>query len=189
MHGVAHPTTLESYELLAQLYTSTAQSYQRDVNTDKANAGLAADYFRKAILVHEDVLRWVVSEATGGEVGDDNDDEEDTAASILADHGVKTDGAANGDSSSYLDAGKRSELIAKHMRLLKLAVQRHGSWPKEYATYEQLNAQLFRVFPEALKGYDGVEKWQLKSFGSGKAEAQAGAFDASSVGTWEVLVH
>lgn len=139
--------------------------------------------------MHEYLLRWITSDATGGEVGgDDGDDDEDTAASILADHDVQTNGAANGAHSAALDTKTRAELITKHLRLLKLAIQRLGAWPKEYAAYEQLNAQLFRVFPEALKGHEGVEKWQLKSFGSGKAESQAGAFDAGRLGSWEVLV-
>ena len=191
VHGVTNPATIESYELLAQLYTSTAQSYQREANSDKANAGLAAEYFKKAIIVHEDILRWVVNEATGGEM-DDDDGEEDTAASILADHGIQTNGSANGDhssASSGLDSKKRSELVAKHLRLLKLAVQRLGAWPKDYAAYEHLNAQLFRVFPEGLKGYEGVEKWQVKSYGYGKAESQAGALEAGNLGSWEVLAH
>ena len=141
--------------------------------------------------MHEDVLRWVVNEATGGDLGDD-DGEEDTAASILADHGVQTNGSANSDhisSAGGLDSKKRSALVAKHLRLLKLAVQRLGAWPKDYAAYEYLNAQLFSVFPEGLKGYEGVEKWQVKSYGGGKAESQAGALEAGNLGSWEVLAH
>lgn len=80
----------------------------------------------------------------------------------------------------------RSRLVKEHLHLLKLAYQRLGQWPKQYAVYEKLNADLFKVFPSELKGSEGVEKWQAKGFGSGKAESNDGVFRGNS--SWEILV-
>ena len=70
-----------------------------------------------------------------------------------------------------------------HLRLLKFAYQRYGDWPKSYATYEKLNADVFRYFE--LKGIEGVEKWNAKAFGRGKAESGEGTFAAIS--DWDIL--
>lgn len=181
VHGIKHRATLETYDLLAQLYTTTGQNYQREVSKDSTAAGLAADHFKKAILVHEDVLRWLLSDSTGGAAGADDDDD-DTAASILAEHGVHHEAE---QAESSLSDSQRSELIKHHLHLLKLSYQRLGSWPKPYASYERLNADLFKAFGENLKGVEGVEKWQAKGFGGGKAESNEGTFGGSS--SWEIL--
>ncbi|EME41438.1 hypothetical protein DOTSEDRAFT_46432 [Dothistroma septosporum NZE10] len=191
VNGIKHPATLETYDLLAQLYTSIGQNYQKETASDKAAAGLAAEHFKKAIFVHEDILRWLLNSTEGGAAAVDDDDD-DMAATILAQHGVSVekvgdaaiDGAAENDNG--IDAAKRSELVRRHMHLLKLAYQRLGSWPKPYAQYEKLNADLFKSFGEVLKGAEGVEKWQIKGFGGGKAESTEGTFTAQSR-KWEIL--
>ncbi|CZT25011.1 related to NACHT domain protein [Ramularia collo-cygni] len=182
VNGVRHPATLDSYKLLAQLYTSTGLAYQKEAASDKAAGGLAADHFKKAILVHEDVLRWLLSDsADGASVGDD--EEEDTAVSILAEHGVDVTKQGGVDA---IDDTKRGELVKQHLHLLRLAYQRLGSWPKSFDAYERLNAELFRVFAEQLKGVEGVEKWSAKGFGAGKAESHEGTFQGTR--NWEILV-
>jgi hypothetical protein len=172
-HGPRAPVTLETYELLAELYTSTALSYQKDPKT----ASLATEFFKKAVSVHEDILRLVVNEQSDGH--DDSDDEFDTTAALLAKEGVKVK-RQDSHSSPALDteAVDKSALALKHFNLLKLAYQRLGGWPKSYADYERLNAQVFRVFgaEQEWKGVQGTEKWDAKSFGSGKAESQEGVF-------------
>lgn len=182
VNGIRHPATLDAYKLLAQLYTSTGLAYQNEAGSDKAAGGLAADHFKKAIIVHEDVLRWLLSETTGGASGGD-DEEEDTAASILADHGVDVSRESN---VNGIDDARRGELVKQHLHLLRLGYQRLGSWPKTYAAYERLNAELFRTYGEQLKGVEGVEKWNAKGFGSGKAESNEGTFQGTS--KWEILV-
>lgn len=181
VHGIKHKATLETYDLLAQLYTTTGQYYQREVGRDNAAAGLAADHYKKALFIHEDVLRWLLNDRTGGSAGGDDDDD-DTAASILADHGIKHEAEQSGNS---LSDAQRNELIKHHLHLLKLAYQRLGQWPKQYAQYEKLNADLFRAFGDQLKGFEGVEKWQAKGYGGGKAESNEGTFAGSS--SWEIL--
>ena len=180
-HGVRHPATLETYGLLAQLYTSTGQSYQRSVEKDKSNASIASDYFKKAVLVHEDILRWLVGGENQGAGGEDDD--EDTAATILKEHGVEVD--EDNDGRADEEIVDKDKLVKMHMGLLKLAFQRLGAWPKQYGAYERLNAEVFRVFGAQLKGVEGVEKWQVKGFGAGKAESNDGAF--SGVKDWEIL--
>lgn len=182
VNGIRHPATLDAYKLLAQLYTSTGLAYQKEAGSDKAAGGLAADHFKKAIVVHEDVLRWLLSDSTGGAAGGD-DEQEDTAAAILAEHGVDVSRESN---VNGIDDARRGELVKQHMHLLRLGYQRLGSWPKSYSAYERLNAELFSNFGEQLKGVEGVEKWNAKSYGSGKAESQEGTFQGTT--KWEILV-
>jgi hypothetical protein len=190
-HGPRAAVTIETYELLAELYTSTGLSYQKDPKTH----GLATDFFKKAVGVHEDILRLVA----GGQedLGEDSDDDDlDTAAALLAREGVKVKDPvshttpAHASSESQVD---KSALALKHLRLLKLAFQRLGGWPKAYTDYERLNAQIFRTFgaEKAWKGVEGTEKWDAKGFGSGKAESGEGAFEGVKewgFGSEEVLL-
>ncbi|KAH3949571.1 hypothetical protein HBH64_038280 [Parastagonospora nodorum] len=187
-HGPRAPVTIETYELLAELYTSTALTYQKDAKT----AGLASEFFKKAVGVHEDVLRLVVNHQGGSE--DESDDELDTTAALLAKEGVKVK-RHDGQNAPALDAAQidRSALALKHLNLLKMAYQRLGGWPKSYSEYEHLNAQLFRVFgaESGWKGVQGTEKWDAKGFGNGKAESQDGAFNGLedwSFGSEEVIL-
>jgi hypothetical protein len=90
-------------------------------------------------------------------------------------------GSENGQYSEYLDNSTidKSALALRHLYLLKLAYQRLGSWPKPYAEYERLNADIFRGFggEQQWKGAQGIEKWEAKGFGTGKAEADQGIFE------------
>ncbi|WPH04769.1 Hypothetical protein R9X50_00766400 [Acrodontium crateriforme] len=183
VQGIRAKSTLDIYALLAQLYTSNGQIYQKSASSDKAAAGLAAIYFKKAVLVHEDILRWLISDTE--KVSSDQDvdgDDDDTAASILAEHGVKVNAEKNKDE---LSATAKAELVKTHLLLLKYSYQRLGSWPKSYAIYERLNAALFRTFGSQLSGIEGVEKWQAKGFGQGKAQSNDGNF--VQVESWEIL--
>ncbi|KAL4803383.1 NACHT domain protein [Aspergillus unguis] len=144
VHGARHPSTAELTVLLSQMYTSVAQGYQ-----DKpAHRELAAQYYRKAAGLHENALRVFIDPDT------DSVDEVSPPSSPGA--------------GSDTETGKA---VRQHLHLLKLAVERLGSWPKEYAEYEHLSADLFQRFRDDLKGEKGVENWNLKQFGSGKAEA------------------
>ncbi|SMQ47748.1 unnamed protein product [Zymoseptoria tritici ST99CH_3D7] len=188
VNGARAPATIDAYDLLAQLYTSNGQSYQREAATDKSAASLAQDHFKKSLLVHEDILRWLLSESSDGTAaGSDDDDDDDFAASLLAEHGVQHHSHTNGDAAQEDGSthARRGELVKRHLQLLKLDFQRHGGFPKEFASYERLNAELFRTFGEQLKGVEGVEKWSAKVHGGGKAESQEGVF--ANEGDWEIL--
>lgn len=103
--------------------------------------------------------------------------------SILKDHGVSIDEDDDGiDDDEQVD---RPALVKQHLKLLKLAYQRLGKWPKNYAVYEKLNADVFHTFASDLKGVEGVEKWNAKTFGAGKAESNEDEF--KGVNDWEIL--
>ncbi|KAF2130419.1 hypothetical protein P153DRAFT_314293 [Dothidotthia symphoricarpi CBS 119687] len=173
-HGPRAPITIETYELLAQLYTSTGQSYQAKTASDPSAQSLARDYFKKALGVHEDILRVVVREKD-----DDSDEEDEATAYLLAKEGVSVS-TSNGQHVKALDADSidRSAIALRHLHLLKLAYQRLGAWPKSNDEYIRLNAQVFGAFgsESSWKGVQGVERWDAKQFGSGKAESQEGVF-------------
>lgn len=175
VHGPRAPITIETYELLAQLYTSMGQTYQSKGASEKTGP-LAQEYFKKALGVHEDILRLVEHEHGSGY---DSDDELDTTAYLLAKEGVDVK-EQKGQPTSALDTQNidNSMIALRHLQLLKLAYQRLGGWPKSYNEYERLNAQVFRTFGAEAKwkGIQGTEKWSAKEFGNGKAESQAGGF-------------
>ncbi|CAN9103516.1 unnamed protein product [Alternaria alternata] len=178
-HGPRAPVTIETYELLAQLYTSTGNKYQAQAAKGEKTAGLAADYFKKAIGIHEDILRVLVNDPANS-ANEDEDDDDDTTAELLAREGVNVNNAPSSPPSAAVDSNTldKSATALKHLHLLKLAYQRYGGWPKSYDEYEHLNAQLFRVFGSEgkWKGVEGTEKWDAKAFGAGKAESQEGGF-------------
>lgn len=151
------------------------QTYQAKASSEKTGP-LAVEYFKKALGVHEDILRLVVHEHGAG---DDLDDELDTTAYLLAKEGINV--KKQGDQPTQaLDAENidKSAIALRHLQLLKLAYQRLGGWPKSYEEYERLNAQVFRTFggDAKWKGVQGTEKWSAKDFGNGKAESQDGTF-------------
>jgi len=134
-------------------------------------------------------------ESGGREDGDadDSDDELDSTAAILAEHGVSvkgsTTGAQNGtqEEAPALSEAEKASTAKRHFMLLKLAYQRLGGWPKQASEYERLNADAFRVFgtTQEWKGLEGVEKWSVKGFGAGNAESEYGVFKETGVGSWE----
>ncbi|KAF7594203.1 hypothetical protein BBP40_009907 [Aspergillus hancockii] len=158
VYGARHSNTLEMSILLSQLYTSIAQKYQ----ATKDGQDLAQRYYKKGAALHENILRafleYAVDESEGSVDGSLN-------------------GSVNGDSSVFdlqysQTTAPKGEQIRTHLKLLKLAVERLGGWPKDYSEYERLNSDLFREFPEELESVQGVEMWNLKAFGSGKAESR-----------------
>ena len=153
VHGPAHPSTVEMSVLLSQMYTSVAQGYQNKEDQRE----LAYQYYKKAAGLHENSLRALVDPSSASIAGTDG-------FSSSSSSEPSSPGGESGTESS----GKRAK---KHLHLLKLAIERLGNWPKDYKEYEQLNSDLFTAFGNDLKGVEGVEKWNLKQFGSGRAEA------------------
>ncbi|CAI6335559.1 unnamed protein product [Periconia digitata] len=179
-HGPRAPVTVDTYELLAELYTSTGLTYQAKAETEKTGH-LAKEYFKKALFAHEDILRFLTQED-----GEEDSEDEDTAATLLAENTGSTNGSVDGRFAESLDQSashvNRPVLAIRHLQLLKLAFQRLGGWPKQLSEYERLNTNLSREFSghEAWKGTQGVEKWSAREFGNGKAEKQEGVFEGVS---------
>ncbi|KAL4895080.1 hypothetical protein BDV59DRAFT_159644 [Aspergillus ambiguus] len=184
VHGARHPSTLEMSVLLSQVYTGIAQRYQ----AHKDGKELAKRYYKKSVALHESILR-AFSDPTTADM------------EYSMDGSMSVDGSTFeldlSDSTLSASALSPGEYVRNHFKLLKLSAERLGDWPKNYAEYEHLNADLFRQFPEDLKGFEGVEKWNLKSFGGGKAESNEDQvnlqftdwqlFDPQVVATGEVV--
>lgn len=171
VHGARHPSTLEMSVLLSQLYTGVAQRYQ----SHKDGHDMANRYYKKSAAVHENILR-VFSDPSYA----------DLESSL--DASMSLDGSAFefdlGDSQISLPDGHH---VRQHLHLLKLAAERLGDWPKDYSEYERLNADVFREFKDDLSGVEGAEKWNLKAFGSGKAESNEDMLNAD-LKSWELVV-
>jgi len=153
VHGPRHPSTVEMTILLSQMYTSVAQGYQ----TQKSRRKLAYQYYRKAAALHENALRVFIDPSSAPASDVDMD--------VIS--GISSPSSASNPDENTED-GKH---VRQHLHMLKLAVERLGNWPKDYSEYERLNRDLFSTFANDLKGVEGVEKWNLQSFGSGQAEA------------------
>lgn len=97
---------------------------------------------------------------------------------------MQVDGEAQDGEEESVDG---SAAIKHHLQLLKLAYQRFGQWSKPYGAYETLDAEIFKQYGTELKGVEGVEKWQAKGFGGGKAENGEGAFAPPQ--QWDILVN
>ncbi|KAL4998513.1 hypothetical protein BDV10DRAFT_166715 [Aspergillus recurvatus] len=160
VHGARHPNTLQMSVLLSQLYTGIGQRYQAHKDAQE----LANRYYKRAAALHENILRALSDPSFA-----------DMDGSL--DGGMSTDGSVLDLDSDLANAALSDDQVRHHFKLFKLAIQRLGGWPKDYSEYERLNADLFREYPEALKGIEGVEKWDLKSFGAGKAESDEDQVD------------
>jgi hypothetical protein len=156
VNGPRHPSTLEMSTLLTQLYTGIAQHYQ----SQKDGQHMANKYYKKSASIHENLLRVFVDPGFADFEG-------------VLEGSWSMDGSAYdvdlADSSNSHSSGFDGEHVRQHLQLLKLSVQRLGDWPKNYSEYKSLNDELFLEFRDELHGVEGVEKWDLKSFGSGKA--------------------
>ncbi|KAH1299726.1 hypothetical protein KXX11_006190 [Aspergillus fumigatus] len=170
VHGACHPATLDSSVLLSQLYIGVGLRYQSHKNGQE----MANRYYKKSAALHELLLR-NFSDPSFAEL------------ECGLDNSMSLDGSAYdfdlGEPIGHVPDG---ESVRRHLYLLKLAVQRLGDWPKDYSEYERLNADLFREFASDLKGVEGVEKWDLKAYGAGKAEGNADILDTEFKG-WEFL--
>jgi hypothetical protein len=147
---------------LSQLYVSTGLSLQ----STKGAGDLARRYYKRAAGVHESVLRSLTLDPLGL-----NEDDDVTVLSSDPEP-LELSGIVSKDAS-------QGTYARRHLVLLKLALERFGDFPKGYAEYEQLNADVFRTFSEDLRGVEGVEKWNVKKFGNGKAGSDEGALDVN----------
>lgn len=162
VHGPRHPATIEMTVLLSQMYTSVAQGYQNH----KESREMAFRYYKKAASLHENALRVFVDPTISGDM----------------DEGFESGFASPGRSPSPGSDDAEGKYVRQHLHLLKLAVERLGEWPKEYSEYERLSSDVFKAYRQDLDGVEGVEKWNLKNFGSGRAEAADDLIMASSSG-------
>ncbi|ORY54739.1 uncharacterized protein BCR38DRAFT_529142 [Pseudomassariella vexata] len=167
VHGARDQQTLGIYTLLGSLYTSMAAYHlkqQKQEGDGKRGAELAQMYFRKAIRVHEDVLKLLVDAENEG--SDDDDEDLDSELGSSRSGVTRVPG--------YLGT-RRDEIerVRRHLRLLKLAVQRFGGWGKAVGEYEMLTRRIQDLYGGELKMSEEqilAKKWKLDGFGQGKAE-------------------
>lgn len=169
VYGSSHLATLEMNIFLSQLYVSTGLALQ----STKGAGDLAPRYYKRAIGVHENVLRSLTLDPLGL-----NEDDDVTVLSSDPEP-LELSGVVSKDAS-------QGTYARRHLVLLKLALERFGDFPKGYAEYEQLNADVFHTFSEDLRNVDGVEKWNIKKYGNGKAESDEGALDVN-VKDWALI--
>ncbi|KAJ5158863.1 uncharacterized protein N7500_008514 [Penicillium coprophilum] len=152
VHGPRHPSTVEMTVLLSQMYTGVAQGYQ----SQKGRRELAFRYYRKAAALHENALRVFI----------------DPSSASVSDVDVDTISEMSSPSpASSPGENAEGKYVRQHLQMLKRSIERLGDWPKEYSEYESLNHDLFTTFANDLEGVEGVDKWNLQSSGSGRAEA------------------
>lgn len=213
VHGARHSRTLDTMSLLAELYTSSAQYYQSisapvvngksSASADK-NREMARVYLKKACAVHEDALKLLVDKA--GDDGEISDDESVSSRGSRAASPSFMRKSSYASTSSHghhhHDGHRRRSSITReqevsavetHLRLLKIALQRLGTWARYAGEYERLTARVWDDFGNELKA-DGVKedqvlskKWKLEGYGNGRSEGAVteGAFEAPQ--TWEVV--
>jgi hypothetical protein len=157
VHGPRHSSTVEMTVLLSQMYTSVAQGYQGTAD----HRELATQYYKKAAALHENALRVFVDPSSAATAID--------ADTISAEPYSASPASSPGDET--YPAKSHAKAVRQHLHLLKLAVERLGNWPKDYAEYERLNSDVFRTFREDLQGIKGLDKCNLSQFGDGRAEA------------------
>ena len=180
-HGVSHPTTRDANVLLAQLYTSIGQYYLQQGTKDNNNTDLANQYFAKAMAVHEEMLKLLISDTADGVMSDDDD--LDSTGAILAEHGISLNVPSANDHVN--DTAHQGATAKEHLRLLKFGYQRLGSWPRPFSEYEKLIGQVLHSFEIDTKELQSPDKWQAKGFGGGKAESNEGTFE--KVDSWQLV--
>lgn len=217
VHGARHQRTLDTMSLLAELYTSSALYYQsissKPTNGNTAtgvdkNRDMARIYLKKACGVHEDVLKLLVDKA-----GADDDEVSDDGSISSGNNGVggvspsalrkrrKSSVSMAGGGHMHQSHHRRPSItrvqelhaVETHLRLLKIALQRLGTWARSAGEYERLTTRVWNDFGNELKAAGMKEdqvlskKWKLDGYGNGRSEGAAteGAFAAPN--TWEVV--
>ena len=178
VHGSRSPAALEFYELLSRLYTSAATQLQP--KDDKAARDLATAYRKKAMTLHEDVLKLFVN------ASDDSDEDEDGSewgSDAGSRPGSPTPAHAVGCGHAYLSPTEQRErqlaAVRGHLRFLKLAYQRLGGWNKAAGEFETLTQAVWGVFGDELKAPKKdvmAKEWSMQGFGQGKAEGRDDEF-------------
>lgn len=183
VQGSRSPGALEFYDLLSRLYTSAAVQLQH--KDDKAAKDQARSHFKKAMTLHEDVLKLFVD---ASDDSDEDDDASDFASDMGSAPGSPAASKVFGCGQSYLDEKQQREAVASRLRLLKLAYQRLGGWNKNAFEFEGLTNTVWSVYGESLKVQKKdvlAREWSMQGFGNGKAESRDDEFIAP--GEWTIL--
>ncbi|KAK5080604.1 hypothetical protein LTR05_008549 [Lithohypha guttulata] len=182
VRGLRHHYTMEFRDLLASMYTSMAVDYSNESRQDgKKNKKYAEEtarvYFKKAIQIHEEILKQIVN-PDDAYTSDCDDDESDYPEIGFS----RNFSGVNGDTKPGTIPGlvwrtpnQEIEFVRAHVRRLQLAIQRLGGWPKSRSEYENLTNRVRESYgnnPALKMGEQQVlaSKWKTDGFGTGKAE-------------------
>lgn len=183
VHGVRHYQTVKFQALLASMYTSLAlkhndDAHREDFKNKKHAEEMARVYFRKAVQVHEEVLKQIINDedADMSDCDDDESDYPDNNSHRRYSGMPLTNGNA-GTQGGFAWRSKKQEIesVRAHIRRLQLALQRYGGWVRPAADYERLTKQVWQQY-EKEDDLNLAEKqviasqWKVDGFGLGKAE-------------------
>jgi hypothetical protein len=210
VHGVKNPRLYSYLNLLAELYTGYAnhllsEAGKQEPATKKVSEHTALLHFRKAVDVHLTALKQLADADTADS---DNDDDYQSISSFkltslpVANGHSHSNGHSHGTNGVKLNGGHKHirsfqnreeelEIVRRHLRLLKLALQRAGGFHKPAREYEALTQRISAHYGEDLKMKDlewNAARWKVDGQPLGQAEAQKqdGAFRVPA--RWEIHV-
>ena len=182
VYGSRSAKTLSFYDLLAQLYTTAAlQLHNQESKGAKDTSQL---YFRKATELHAEVLKLFVN----AESSDDEDSDLESEIRSSSSPSTPTQGCGQRFVKQCEEYSETDE-IKRHLRLLKLAFQRHGGWSRNSWEFERLTSMVWETHSKELqmdKKNVCASEWSAQGFGQGKAEAREGEFEAPA--RWEIFL-
>jgi hypothetical protein len=204
VHGSRNPRLYSYWNLLAELYTGyanhlLAEAAKQEPASKKLSEQNALFHLRKAADIHFTALKQLV-DADAADASDDDDDYEtitsfDLKLSPASTNGVDTNGTKlNGDHKhvrAFQNREEELEIVRRHLRLLKLALQRAGGFSKPLKEYESLTQKVATHYGEDLKVKDvdwSAAKWKVDGLPLGQAESQKqdGVYRVPS--HWEIHV-
>lgn len=208
----------ELYTSSAQYYQSISSNTTNGnsgTTLDK-NRDMARVYLKKACAVHEDALKLIIDKAGDDEVSDDESVASDShrgsnrgsrgvSPSVMRKSSTSTVGTQSHHHHHHhhhhhafgprpsITRAQEVRAIETHLRLLKISLQRLGTWARSAGEYERLTSKVWSDFGNELKA-DGIKedqvlskKWKMEGFGNGRSDGAAteGAFAAPTA--WEVV--
>ncbi len=182
-HGTRNPRLYSYFNLLSEIYTGyathlLAEAAKQEPAGKKSSEQNALFNFRKAAELHLTALKHLL-DSDAGDTDDDDDYEHISSESIPATNGASSNGSqANGDHKhvrSFENREEELEIVRRHLKLLKLALQRAGGYTRPHREYELLTQKVAAHYGEELKLKDvelNAAKWKVDGLSLGQAEGQ-----------------
>lgn len=171
---------------------------------------IANRYYRKSAAIHEDILRGLtdagyasvdgildslLNRHGNGMSGGDGYNSSGRRSSSISSSSSSNGNGMNSRRFSFVPGAHPGEqqqksggqIARQSLWLLRLALERVGGWPKGYAEYERLNADVFARYPSEMAGAAGVERWDLSAFGHGRASAEDDLLRKADLTKWGLL--
>ena len=178
-YGIKSTRTTQFLGLLASLFISSGLDQMK-----RNNEMMAMKHFRAAIEIHVNALKALVHTE---DIQDFHDDDLDSQVGSVASLGKNS--LPNGGSPITASSDHEAEpAIREHLRLLKLAFQRSGSFTRpSHGDVDALTAKTWAEFHASLKmNKEDVlsSKWSAHGYGDGKAASNQDEFRVPA--TWTI---